>query len=348
MPIRRLAPAQALRRIADSFSSCHTMRRHFLRALPALALAMTSLAAQAQPYPSQPVRIVVPYSPGGSSDVLARAIGDELGKALGQAVIVDNRPGAGSMLGTQFVAGEKADGHTLLLADVPFAIVPALYRERARYNVERDFAPVALLGVSPAYLFVNADAPQRSAAEFVQAAKAAPATISIGSGGNGSLTHMMAELFMGSTGAQLVHVPYKGAGAAITDLAAGQIQSGFTTMASASGLYRAGKLRALAVTSPERQKDTPDVPTFAERGIANMTVQSWWGLVVPAGTSAEVRQRLSDAMRQVMQVPAVRARFATAGVDVPADTGAAALQKYVQEDLARWREVVQRADIRIQ
>jgi tripartite-type tricarboxylate transporter receptor subunit TctC len=324
------------------------MRRHFLRALPALALAMTSLAAQAQPYPSQPVKIVVPYSPGGSSDVLARAIGDELGKALGQAVIVDNRPGAGSMLGTQFVAGEKADGHTLLLADVPFAIVPALYRERARYNVERDFAPVALLGVSPAYLFVNADAPQHSAAEFVQAAKAAPATISIGSGGNGSLTHMMAELFMGSTGAQLVHVPYKGAGAAITDLAAGQIQSGFTTMASASGLYRAGKLRALAVTSPERQKATPDVPTFAERGIANMTVQSWWGLVVPAGTSAEVRQRLSDAMRQVMQVPAVRARFATAGVDVPAETGAAALQKYVQEDLARWREVVQRADIRIQ
>jgi len=346
MPIRRLVTPAASRRIALSSFFSDTMRRHFLRVLPALVLAAASLDAQAQ-YPSQPIKIVVPYSPGGSSDVLARAIGDELGKALGQSVIVDNRPGAGSMLGTQFVAGEKADGHTLLLVDVPFAIVPALYRERVRYNVERDFAPVALLGVAPAYLFVHADTPQRTAADLVRAAKAAPASVSIGSGGNGSLTHMMAELFMAATGTQLVHVPYKGAGAAITDLAAGQIQSGFTTMASASGLYRAGKLRALAVTSPERQKATPDVPTFAEAGIANMTVQSWWGLVAPSGTSAQVRQRLSDAMRQVMQVPTVRARFETAGVDVPSDHSAAALQKYVQDDLVRWREVVQRADIRV-
>lgn len=320
------------------------MRRSLFRLVPALALALASLGAAAE-YPSQPIKIVVPYSPGGSSDVLARAIREELGKALGQAVVVDNRPGAGSMLATQFVAGEKPDGYTLLLVDVPFAIVPALYLDRVKYNVEKDFAPIMLLGIAPAYLFVTNDSPFRSVADVVQAAKAKPSSVSIGSGGNGSLTHMLAELFMVGTGVQLVHVPYKGAGAAITDLAGGQIQSGFTTMASASALYGAGKLRALAVTSPQRQPATPEVPTFQESGVANMTVQSWWGLVAPAGIPPDVRSRLGDALQKVMQQPAVRARMGMAGVDVPADTSAAALQKHVQEDLTRWREVVQRAHI---
>jgi tripartite-type tricarboxylate transporter receptor subunit TctC len=324
------------------------MRRTFLRTLPALALSLTSLAVWAQQYPTQPVKIVVPYSPGGSSDVLARAIGDELGKLLGQPVIVDNRPGAGSMLGTQFVAGEKADGHTLLIVDVPFAIVPALYRERVKYNVEQDFTPIALLGVSPTYLFVNATSPLKTVADVVQAAKAKPGSVSMGSGGNGSLTHMMAELFMASTSTQLLHIPYKGAGAAITDLAANQIQASFTTMASASGLYRAGKLRAIGVTSPERHKSTPDVPTFKESGIANMTTQSWWGLVAPKGISPEVKKSLTEAMQKVLKVPAVRARYETAGVDVPADTGAPALQKYVQQDVVRWRDIVQRANIHLE
>ena len=327
------------------------MRRSFLTLLPAVAcavpLALASLNAAAQ-YPEQPIRIVVPYSAGGSSDVLARAVSDELGKLLGQAIVIENRPGAGSLLGTQYVAGESPNGYTLLLVDVPFAIVPALYKERAKYNVEKDFTPIALMGVAPTYLFVHESFAARTAADLVKTAKDKPGTISIGSGGNGALTHMMAELFMMNTGARLVHVPYKGASAAVNDLAAGQIQTSFTTMASANALYRAGRLRALAVTSPQREKATPDVPTFKESGIANMTVESWWGLVAPGGISPAVQTRLSDAMQKVMKLPTVRARMEAAGVEIPADTSGNALRKYVGEDLVRWREVVQRAQIKVE
>jgi tripartite-type tricarboxylate transporter receptor subunit TctC len=327
------------------------MRRSLLSLVPAaalaLALALAGFGAAAQ-QPDQPVKIVVPYSPGGSSDVLARAISEELGKALGQAVIVENRPGAGSLLATQFVAGESANGNTLLLVDVPFTIVPALYRERAKYDIQKDFVPISLMGVAPTYLFVNEASPARSAADLIKSARAKPATVSIGSGGNGALTHLMAELFMINTGIKLVHIPYKGASAAVNDLAAGQIESTFTTMASASGLYRAGRLRALAVSSPRRQQATPDVPTFQEGGIPNMTVESWWGLVAPGGTSQAVQARLRDAMRQVMNMPGVRTRMQNAGVEVPADTGPDALRKFIREDAVRWRDVVERAKIKLE
>lgn len=311
-----------------------------------LAMASAGLPVWAA-YPEQPIRIVVPYSAGGSSDVIARAISDELGKELGQPVIVDNRAGAGSMVGTAYVAGEAADGYTLLIADVPLTIVPALYRDRVKYKVEKDFAPISLLGLAPTYLFVNPSFQGKTAADLVKAAKAKPGTITIGSGGNGSLTHLMAELFMISTKSQLVHVPYKGASASVTDLAAGQIHSGFTTMASASSLYQAGRLRPLAVSSPQREKDTPDVPTFEESGIANMTVESWWGLVAPAGISKPVRDRLSQAMTKVMQSTRVKARMSAVGVNVPADTSSAALQNLISADLIRWQGVVQRANIKL-
>ena len=185
-----------------------------------LLCALISLPAHAA-YPEQPIKIIAPYAAGGSSDVLARALGEELGRELGQPIVVENRPGAGSMIGTQFVAGEPANGYTLLIVDVPFTIVPALYKARARYNVEKDFAPIVLLGLAPTYLFMNPFFPGTNVAALVQMARAKPATLSIGSGGNGSLTHLMAELFMINTGTQLVHIPYKGASAAVLDLAAG-------------------------------------------------------------------------------------------------------------------------------
>lgn len=323
--------------------------KHWKTLLAALALPLATAGFSARAaYPEQPIRIVVPYSAGGSSDVIARAISDELGNELGQPVIVDNRAGAGSMIGTAYVANEAADGYTLLIADVPFTIVPALYRERAKYRAEKDFAPISLLGLAPVYLFVTPSSPVKTAGDLAKAAKAQPGSISIGSGGNGSLTHLMAELFMINTKSQLVHVPYKGASASVTDLAAGQIQTSFTTMASASALYQAGRLRPVAVTSPQRQKDTPDVPTFQESGIANMTVESWWGLVAPAGVSKPVRDRLSQAMAKVMQSTRVKARMGAVGVNVPGDTGASALQKLIKADLARWQDVVQRANIKLE
>ncbi|WP_454688288.1 Bug family tripartite tricarboxylate transporter substrate binding protein [Achromobacter aloeverae] len=318
-----------------------------LWAAASLALACAAPAAMAA-YPEQPIRIIVPYTAGGSSDVIARAISDELTAELGQSVIVENRAGAGSMIGTAYVAAEKPDGYTLLLADVPFTIVPALYGERVKYDAAKDFAPISLLGLSPMYLFVTPAFKAKSVADLVEMAKAKPGSISIGSGGNGSLTHLMAELLMLNTGIKLVHIPYKGASAAANDLAGGQIETSFTTMPTASALYQGGKIRPLAVSSPQRQADTPDVPTFEEAGVPNMTVQSWWGLVAPAKTPAPVLARLNTAMEKVMQSPKVKSRLNGVGVNVPADTSAKALQALLTADFARWQDVVKRAGVKFE
>jgi tripartite-type tricarboxylate transporter receptor subunit TctC len=315
------------------------------RVLASLAFLVASLPALAA-YPDQPVRIIAPYAAGGSSDVLARALSDELGKELGQSVVVENRPGAGSMIGTQYVAAEPANGYTLLLVDVPFTIVPALYKARVKYNVEKDFAPIVLLGLAPTYLFVHPSFPGTSVAALVQMAKAKPATLSIGSGGNGSLTHLMAELFMINTGTQLVHVPYKGASAAVLDLAAGQLQASFTTMPTASALYQAGKLKPIAVGSPRRTRELPDVPTFQESNVPNMNVESWWGLVAAGATSPAILARLREAMARVIKLPGVRSRMEGTGVSILDDTGAGALQQLIKTDTARWQEVIQRANIK--
>lgn len=304
-----------------------------------------AVSASAATFPDKPVRIVVPYAPGGSSDVIARVVGDALGRELKQPVIVDNRAGAGSLLGTQYVAGEPANGYTLLLADVPFTIAPSLYKERARYSTDKSFTPVALLGLGPMYLFVNQSATARNAAELIDQAKRAPGTLSMASGGNGSLTHLMAELFMIHTDTRWVHVPYKGAGPALNDLAAGQVRASFTTMPTASALFQAGKIRPIAVSSPERAKDTPDVPTFKELGFPAMSVQSWWGLLAPAGTPPEVVKVLGDASARVLDDPALRTRLQTLGLSIPQDTSAVVLQKLIAEDSARWQNVIQRAKI---
>lgn len=317
----------------------------------ALAAALALSCAAASParaeYPDQVIKIVVPYTAGGSSDVIARAISDKLSIELGQSVIVENRAGAGSMIGTAYVAAEKPDGYTLLLADVPFTIVPALYGDRIKYHAS-DFAPITLLGLSPMYLFVNPAFQAQTVGQFIDMAKAKPGAISIGSGGNGSLTHLMAELLMLNTGTKLVHIPYKGASASITDLAGGQIEASFTTMPTATAVYQGGKIRPLAVSSPQRQPDTPNVPTFQEAGIPNMTVQSWWGLMAPANTPAPVLQRLNAAMAKVMKSPEVKARFTAVGVNLPDDSSAGALQSLLTADLARWKDVVTRADIKLE
>ncbi|VFR61145.1 Tricarboxylate transport protein TctC [plant metagenome] len=317
----------------------------FTRLLSAVFPLMLAIAPAHAAYPEKPVRIVVPYAAGGSSDVLARGISEQLAKELGQAVVVENRAGAGSMIGTAYVANEAADGYTLLLADVPFTIVPALYSGRVKYDARKDVAPISLIGVSPMYLFVNPKFEAGTVAELVAAAKAKPSVISVGSGGNGSLTHLMAELFMLNTGTKLVHIPYKGASASVNDLAGGQIEYSFTTMPTAAALFQAGKITPIAVSSPERMKETPSVPTFKELNVPNMTVQNWWGLLAPAGVPADVRARLEAAMKNVMQAVPVRQRLESVGVSASADTSGSALQRLVSEDLARWQEVIQRANI---
>ena len=314
-------------------------------ALPCLAALASTPAAAA--YPDKPIRLVVPYSAGGSSDVLARAISDRLSAELGQSVVVENRAGAGSMIGTAFVGDSPADGYTLLLADVPFTIVPALYKDRVKYDARKDFAPITLLGVSPMYLFVRPGFEKASVAGVVEAAKARPGLVSIGSGGNGSFTHLMAELLMIKAGIKLTHIPYKGASASVNDLAGGQIDTSFTTMPSAAALYQAGRIKPVAVSSPQRQADTPDLPTFRESGLPDLTVESWWGLMAPAGTPKDVIQRLDAAMTKVMQAEPVKQRLSSVGVSLPPDTSAAALQKLLDVDFARWQDVVTQAGIKL-
>jgi len=311
----------------------------------AACLAAPALAAA---YPDKPVKIVVPYSAGGSSDLIARAIGEQLGAQLGQPVVVENRAGAGSMIGTAYVSGEAPDGYTLLLADVPFTIVPALYGERVKYDARKGFTPIALVGLSPMYLFAGPRYSGKTVAGLVDDAKARPGVVAVGSGGNGSLTHLLAELFMMNTQTRLVHVPYKGAAASVSDLAGGQIDISFSSMPSAAALFQAGKIRPLAVSSPRRQADTPDVPTFQEGGLSNLTVQSWWGLLAPAGTPQAVLDRLEAAMAKVMQSPAIGKRYAGIGASLPESSDAKALRAMLSADFQRWQDVVSRAGIHLE
>jgi tripartite-type tricarboxylate transporter receptor subunit TctC len=315
-------------------------------ALLSLVLGL-SLAAQAQvDYPGKPIRLVVPYAPGGSSDVLARALGPRLSEILGQPIVVDNKPGAGSMLGTDAVAKSAADGYTLLLADMPHTIVPAVYGARVPYDPVKGFDPVSLIGVSPLMLFVHPSFPARTLGEFIAHAKANPAKVTIGSGGNGTATHLMAELLQENAAIKLVHVPYKGAGPAVADTVAGQIQATFTTPATASGHLKAGRLRALGVTADERLPDYPEVPTLAESGVRNMVIQHWWGILAPSGLPRPVIQRLNAAMRDTLASKDVKERFKAVGVADPPRTGPDALRALIAADLARWSAIVASAGIK--
>lgn len=312
-------------------------------ALPCALLGHATPAMAA--FPEKPLKIVVPYSTGGSSDNIGRLVADLLSRELGQPVVVENKTGAGSMIGTAYVMEQPADGYTLLLADVPFTIVPTLYKDRIKYDAKKDFAPIALIGQSPMYLFVNTEFKARTPQELAAMAKQAPRTITIGSGGNGSFTHLMAELFMQESGTELVHVPYKGAAASMNDLAGGQINASFSTMPSAAAIYQAGKVVPIGISAPERHPDTPNVPTFKESGFDSMTIQSWWGLMVPAKTPEATRSKLSAAVMKVLKNEALQERLNRLGVAVPEKTDPETMSRFLQEDFQRWEGVIRSANI---
>jgi tripartite-type tricarboxylate transporter receptor subunit TctC len=322
-----------------------TIRR--LACVASLSLGLLSAHAVSAAFPDKPIRIVVPYSAGGSSDLLARAIAEPMSTDLGQPVIVENRAGAGSMVGTAFVAGQPADGHTLLLADVPYTIVAALYAGRLKYDPRKDLAPVALLGESPMYLFVTAGSKATSLADVLKMARERPGQMTIGSGGNGSLTHLMAELLMLNTGIRLAHVPYKGAAAAMNDLAGGQVELSFSSMASATAVLGAGKVRPIAVSAPAREAAHNQTPTFRESGFERMTVQNWWGVMLPSGTPADRVQVLERAVLKVVTSPAFAQRLAALGVSLPQAAQREHFARMLAEDFARWEDLVTRADIKV-
>jgi tripartite-type tricarboxylate transporter receptor subunit TctC len=294
-------------------------RRPLLRALSLLTLPAVLAAlpapALAQAWPSKPVTLIVPFPAGGTTDVLARALGERLSQSLGQAVIVENKPGAGATLGADLVAKSKADGHTLLMGAVHHTIAPAVYR-RLPYDLQKDFAPLSTVAMVPNVLVVNAAAtPARSVAELVALAKKAQPGFAYGSNGNGTAQHLIGTQFENLTGAELTHVPYKGSGPLTTDLLGGQIQMSFDTVTPVLAHIRSGKLRALAVTTAQRSSALPDVPTMEEAGLKGFAIGTWFGVLAPVATPKEITTRLSSEIVKVIQSADFRRRLAEIGAE---------------------------------
>jgi len=308
-------------------------------ALAAL-LALTGLAQAAESYPDHPITLIVPYAAGGSSDVLARLIGERLARSLGQPIVIDNRAGAGSRLGIELAAKSAADGYTLLLADMPHTIIPAI-QKGVHYDPVRDFTPIGLIGTASMVFFVNPAVKAETVRDFVALAKADPEKITIASGGIGSATHLTAELFQAKTGIKLVHVPFRGAGPAMNDLVAGHVQSGFTTLATASSVL--DRVRALAVASKTRLPTLTNVPTFMESGI-DLVVEHWWGVLAPAGLPGEIAARLTGELKAILDSQEFAARLEPLGVTVSHVTPEQ-FRGLIESDTARWADIVKSVGI---
>ncbi len=313
-----------------------------------LALTFVDASAQNAPpsYPTKFIRFIVPYAPGGSSDVLARTISQKLNDALGQTLVIDNRPGAGSMIGTDIAAKSPADGYTIILSDMPHTINPSIYA-KVPYDPIRDFAPVTLIGVSPMFLFAHPSLQATNIKEFIALAKTQPGKIAIASGGTGATTHLMAELLQTHAGIKLNHVPYKGAGPALSDVVAGQVPATFTSMATAAPFAKSGRLRILGVTTSKRMAAFPDVPTFEESGVSGMVVEHWWGVMAPEGVPKAIIDKLRAAIVNAVNSPEVRERFTALSVE-PRTTTPEQFRALLASDVKRWAKVVKDAGIHIE
>ncbi len=299
--------------------------------------------AAAQDYPSRPVKIVVSYAPGGSNDVVARVIAPELQKELGQSFVVENRAGASGTIGADMVAKSPPDGYTLFMGAGAHALAPSLFK-KLPYDVVRDFAPVSLAATSAYVLVVNPAVPASSLSELIALLKAKPGQLNYASAGKGTPLHLAAELFKSKTGTDIVHVPYGGDTPALNDLLAGNVQLSFMSVASTAPQIRAGKLRALAVTSARRSEALPDLPTLHELGIDGYDVGTWWGLLAPAGTPEAIVGKLNAAMRKAVAQPEVKERFAPLGLD-PRSDSPAGFAAFIRAEVARYAAIAKIAGI---
>ena len=314
-----------------------------MTALAGLALlALAPHAAQAA-YPDKPIRLVVPFAPGGGTDTIARILADEMAKDLGQNIIVDNRPGAGTIIGTGVVASSEPDGYTLLMATPAFAVNPSL-NAKMPFDTFKDFAPVDLVARSFNILVVNKDVPIHSVPELIAYAKEHPDQLDYGSFGNGTSAHLAGALFNALAGTSLTHVPYKGAAPAITDLIGGQIEVMFTTVASVAGHLASGSVRPLAVTSAERSTAFPDLPTIAEAGVQGYVADGWYALYAPAGTPTDVIDRLNNAVAKAVQADSFKKLEKVEGLIIAPGTPDN-LDRYVRGEADRWGEVIKAAGI---
>jgi tripartite-type tricarboxylate transporter receptor subunit TctC len=310
------------------------------------ALVVVGIEARAQAtWPSKPITYVVPFAPGGNTDTLARLLGKEIAASVGQPVVIENKPGAGGNIGSEFVAKAAPDGYTILGGTISsHSINPSIY-PRMPYDAVKSFEPVVMIGRSPLVLVVNADSPYKTYADLVKAAKAKPGSLTYATPGNGTSPHMAAELLKGIAGIDIVQVPYKGSGPAVADVVAGHVPILFDTTLVVGAHIKSGKLRPLMVAAPRRLEGLPDVPTSAELGLKGFEVASWQAVFAPAGTPKPIVARLNAEFAKAMRSPEVQARLAAMAVD--ADGGSPeSLAEYQKAEIAKWAKVVKEANIK--
>ncbi len=318
------------------------MRATTVRILAAMLCLALPAAAD---YPERTLRMIAPFPAGGGTDRLARLVGDQLGARLGQPVVIDNRAGAGGNLGAQIAAKAPPDGYTLLMAPASiYAIAATLYPDPG-YNIARDFIPVSLIANLPHVLLVHNDVPAKSVPELVQLAKKNPGQLNVASQGNGTVSHLEAELLQHMAGIELLHVPYRGSAPALVDLLGGRVQMMFDSIASALPHIRAGKLRAIAVASNTRSALLPEVPTVAESGLKGYSAHSWLGIFVPAGTPPAVVERLQRALVALVNDPKTQARLIEAGFE-PRSSSGAELAKLIRDETEKWRPIIKASGAR--
>jgi tripartite-type tricarboxylate transporter receptor subunit TctC len=336
--------ARFMKELLGTLPKMSINRARILFAFTACIVAALPLAGACAAYPDRIVKIVVPFAPGGGTDVIARTLAQEMSKDLGVSVIIENKPGAGTIIGTQAVATAEPDGYTLLMGTFANAVNPGLY-PHLPYDQHRDLASVALVARSFSIVVVNQKSPIKSIADLIAAAKADPDKLSYGTYGTGTSAHLAGELFMHMANVNLITVPYKGSAPAINDLIGGQIQVMFTTVASAAGLIAGGQLRALAVTSAERSPAFPNLPTVAEAGVPGYDAEAWYGLFAPAKTPPEIINRLNKAAASAVKAEPFKKLGVNEGLILVASPPAE-LDRYFREEEDRWRKVIQDAGIK--
>lgn len=320
------------------------MKNYCVPLLAALCLLSSAFSLAGEAFPAKPIRMVVAYAPGGGNDVTARLLAARLTETLGVNVLVENRPGATGIVGTEHVARSPADGYTIILADAPHAINPFVYAT-AKYDPIRDFEPITLVGSTPVVLALHPKVAPQTLKEFVAYAKSQPAKVTMASGGTGTISHVAGELFQLRAGIKLNHIPYKGSGPALNDLIAGQVEAMFPPAPAAAPQVRAGRLRALAVSSARRSPAIPDAPTFEEAGIADYRVSNWYGILAPAGTPAPVVALLNREIAAAVQHPSVRDKFVAALLE-PGTSSPQEFVAFLKAEAARWSQVIKTVGIK--
>lgn len=313
-----------------------------------IALAASAFNALAQEkWPSRNISYIVPFAAGGTTDVLGRLIAAKLGPALGSVVVVENRPGAGGNIGSDFVAKAAPDGHTLVGGTISSHSINVSLYSKMPYDPVKNFQPVTLIGTLPNVLVVNANSPYRSVQDVVAAAKAKPEAVNYGSSGNGTSQHLSGALFQSITGTRMVHVPYKGSAPAMQALLGGEVDLVFENILAAVPLIQSGKIRALGVTSSKRASQLPDTPALAEAGVPGYEIVSWQAVFAPAGTPQPVVQRLSTEIAKILQEPEIKSRLSALGVE-PSGAGPAELGSFQKSEVAKWAQLIKTANIKVE